>query len=72
MTGIPLTACTVRADLTESLRVAEGNAVPLVSIERHIMPPLDLRPRGTQTPIKRGLEGWTEQERGDARAYAHH
>jgi hypothetical protein len=48
LTGIPLVACTVRADLIESLRVAEGNGVPLLSIERHIMPPLNLRPAGTR------------------------
>jgi hypothetical protein len=47
-TGIPLVACTVRADLAESLRIAEGDGVPMMSIERHIMPPLDLRAPGTR------------------------
>jgi hypothetical protein len=41
-TGIPLRACSVRADLVEAVRTAEGNGLPLLSIERHIMPPLDL------------------------------
>jgi hypothetical protein len=44
-TGLPVRFCAVRADLLESVR-AQAPRVPLLPVERHIMPPLELRHPG--------------------------
>jgi hypothetical protein len=47
-TGIPLSGCAVRADLAEALRAAEPEHLAVLSVDRHIMPPLDLRRQGAR------------------------
>lgn len=47
VTGLPVRFCGVRADLADAVR-ARAAGVPLLPIERHIMPPLDLRRPGSR------------------------
>ncbi len=46
-TSLPVRFCGVRADLAEATRL-RAPRMPLLAVERHIMPPLDLRPPGSR------------------------
>ncbi len=46
-TGLPVRFCAVRADLADAVR-SQAPDVPLLAVERHIMPPLELRRPGSR------------------------
>jgi len=46
-TGLPVRFCAVRSDLADAVR-AQAPGVRFLAIERHIMPPLDLRRPGSR------------------------
>ncbi len=46
-TGLPIRFCAVRASLVDAVR-AQAPDVPLLAVERHIMPPLDVRRAGSR------------------------
>lgn len=47
VTELPVRFCAVRADLADAVRARIGD-MPLLPVERHIMPPLDLRRIGSR------------------------